>query len=178
MPGPKPRPDELKALEGEPNKDRYNPSRPKPPVSRPTYPAFLSGQAKAEWRRICPELEALGLLSQVDRAALAAYCQAFGRWAQAEKKLAELGKMSPDQMAFLYKTTNGNLIINPLLSVANKAAEQMHKFLAEFGMTPASRQRLSVDPPEQEEDPMEKVLREAEETASKAAGKQSHEGSR
>jgi len=157
MAGRKPRPTAIKILEGEPNKDRINLNEPKPRLSIPTCPAHLSGAARYEWRRIVPELEALGLLTQVDRAALAGYCQAYGRWVIAERKLSELSSMSPDRMAFLYKTTNGNLIINPLLSVANKAMEQMHKFLIEFGMTPSSRCRISVAAGESE-DAMDRIL--------------------
>jgi len=158
--GRTPRPDEIKKLMGEPNKDRFNPNGPKPKPSRPTCPAHLSGSAKQEWKRIVPELETLNLLTQIDRAALAAYCEAYGRWVTAEKKLAELGKMSPQQMAYLYKTTNGNLIINPLLSVCNTAMAQMKSFLTEFGMTPASRTRISVAPSSKETDPMEALFNE------------------
>ncbi len=35
--------------------------------------------------------------------------------------------------------------MNPYVGTANKALELMHKFSVEFGMTPASRTRLSVD---------------------------------
>lgn len=157
MVGRKSRPTALKILEGEPNKDRINLREPKPKLGRPTCPMHLNGAARYEWRRIVPELEALGLLTQIDRAALAAYCQAYGRWVIAERKLNELSSMSADKMALLYKTTNGNLIINPLLSVANKAMEHMHKFLTEFGMTPASRSRITVNP-SGSEDPLDKLL--------------------
>ena len=34
-------------------------------------------------------LDEIGLLTQVDRAVLAAYCQAHGRWVEAGRKLAE-----------------------------------------------------------------------------------------
>lgn len=157
MAGRKPRPTAIKILEGEPNKDRINLREPKPKLGRPTCPAHLSGAARYEWRRIVPELEALGLLTQIDRAALAAYCQAYGRWVIAERKLSQLSSMSADKMAYLYKTTNGNLIINPLLSVANKAMEHMHKFLVEFGMTPSSRSRITVAATDTE-DAMDKLL--------------------
>lgn len=43
----------------------------------------------AEWKRIAEALNRIGLLTQVDRAALAAYCQAYGRWMEAERKLTE-----------------------------------------------------------------------------------------
>jgi phage terminase small subunit len=34
-------------------------------------------------------MHVLGMISHLDRAALAAYCQAYGRWAEAERKLKE-----------------------------------------------------------------------------------------
>jgi phage terminase small subunit len=37
------------------------------------------------------ELGAVGLVSKVDRAAIAAYCEAYGRWAEAASKLHERG---------------------------------------------------------------------------------------
>jgi P27 family predicted phage terminase small subunit len=61
-------------------------------------------------------------------------------------------------MKYLYKTTNGNLIISPLLSVSNKAMEQMHKFLTEFGMTPASRSRIIVDKSNQIDDALSEFV--------------------
>ncbi len=35
--------------------------------------------SKAEWKRLAQEMHRLGIISQLDRAALAAYCQAYGR---------------------------------------------------------------------------------------------------
>ncbi len=82
------------------------------------------------------ELLALGVLTTVDRAALAAYCVAYARWAEAEKQVEKLGT--------IVKTANGNLIQNPYLAVANRAMEQMTRLASEFGMTPSSRSRVQV----------------------------------
>jgi len=51
-------------------------------------------------------------------------------------------------------TSNGNAVIEPLLSVRKQAMEQMYKFLSEFGMTPASRSRIVVDKRAGLDDPM------------------------
>lgn len=158
MPGRKPKPTKLKILDGEPNKNRINPDEPQPKSEIPSCPAHLSTPAKTEWKRIVVELGPLGLLTKIDRAELAAYCDAYGQWVLAKRKLNELASMSPDKLAFLYKTTNGNLIINPLLSVANKAREDMHKFLVEFGMTPASRSRISASPSLDGQDDLDRLL--------------------
>lgn len=158
--GRKSKPTALKELEGNPGKRSLNKAEPKPKTDMPSCPRHLNKLARAEWHRITPQLEKLGLLSQIDRAALAAYCQAYGRWVEVERKLKELSTMSVDKMPYLYKTMNGNLIINPLLSIANKCMEQMHKFLIEFGMTPAARTRISTTP-YQKEDPLDELLNTA-----------------
>lgn len=142
--GRKPKPLELKQLEGDIHKARWNLNAPKPKKNRPPCPRIIKGHAKQEWNRIVPELEALGLLTNIDMAALVAYCKAWERAYIAELKIEELSNMSPSQIAYLHKTTNGNLIINPLLSVANKAYDQMKSFITEFGMTPASRTRINL----------------------------------
>lgn len=93
----------------------------------------------------------LGLLAATDRAALAAYCLAYGRWVEAETKIAEEGVVT--------KTVDGNSIQNPYLSIANKAFEQMTKLLSEFGMTPTSRTRIHVAAPTNV-DPFEAMFHE------------------
>jgi len=157
MSGPPPKPTKLKQLEGNPSKRPLKDSEPNPASTIPTCPMFIKGAARREWTRITKELYVLGLLTKIDRSALAGYCQAYGRWYEAEQQINDLGKLSKGKLKFLYKTTNGNLVMNPLLSVANKAMEQMHKFLVEFGMTPASRTRISVSASESE-DPLDKLL--------------------
>lgn len=118
-------------------------------ASKTTMPKFLNRHAKAEWKRITPELEAAGLLTKIDRSSLAAYCQAYGRWVDTENKIQAIISKAEEQgkdstNAYLLTTAQGNIIISPLLSVANRCLEQMHTFLCEFGMTPASRSRISA----------------------------------
>jgi P27 family predicted phage terminase small subunit len=78
----------------------------------------------------------MGVLTLVDRAALAAYCQAYGRWVEAEEKLKET--------PVLLKTPSGYVQQSPWLSVANKQLELMGRYMAELGMTPASRSRVTT----------------------------------
>jgi len=157
------KPTQLKKLEGNPGKRPLNQFEPQPEMEKPSCPAFLSYEAQVEWKRIVPKLMALGLISRIDRAALAAYCQAYGRWAKAEKALKAIEEKFEGAMninaggGMCYMTANGNWVMHPLVSVANKALEQMHKFLVEFGMTPASRTRIIVNPSESE-DEMDKIL--------------------
>ena len=76
----------------------------------------------------------MGVLALVDRAVLAAYCRAYGRWVEAEDKLK-------DTPLFL-KTPSGYVQQSPWLSVANKQMELMGRYMAELGLTPASRSRV------------------------------------
>lgn len=158
-----PKPTALKILQGEPNKNRINFNEPQP-TGKTTAPKFLNKHALNEWKRITPELERLGLFTKIDRASLAAYCQVYGRWVETENKINELidkaAKTGGDASnAYLLKTQAGNVIISPLLSVANRCLEQMKAFLIEFGMTPVSRSRINLAPKE-EKDPLEELLNE------------------
>jgi len=59
----------------------------------------------------------------------------------------------------MIKTTNGNAIQNPLVGTANKAAADMVRYAAEFGMTPSARSRITAAPPgDQEADPTAKYF--------------------
>ena len=49
-----------------------------------------------------------------------------------------------DEFGIVVKTPSGYLQQSPYLSIANKAMEQMTRLLVEFGMSPASRSRVSA----------------------------------
>ena len=72
MKGRKPLPTHLKLVRGT-RKSRLNRAEAKPSAGRPTPPAHLSDEARAEWRRVAPDLHRAGLLSIIDRTILAAY---------------------------------------------------------------------------------------------------------
>lgn len=83
--GPLPKPAALKALEGNPGKRALDLSAGvNPRVEVPSAPRHLGKEARKEWARITPVLEELGLISGLDRAALALYCQAVGRLSELE----------------------------------------------------------------------------------------------
>ena len=56
----------------------------------------------------------MGVLTPIDRAALAAYCQAYGRWVEAEEKLEETPA--------LFKTPSGYVQQSPWLAHRRQAA--------------------------------------------------------
>ena len=77
MRGRRPKPTRLKVLTGNPGKRPLNPDEPKPERAIPECPAELGPVARREWDRLGKELASLGLLTNLDRAALAAYCGAY-----------------------------------------------------------------------------------------------------
>ena len=138
--GPKPIPTKLKLARGSRRVGDLNNrgNEPQPEPKPPTCPTHLTEAAKQEWRRIAPQLERLGLLTRLDRVALAAYCQAWGDWIEARRAIKLSGTV--------VKAPDGGLMLNPYLKVSNTAAKQMHEFLVEFGMSPSSRTRVTATP--------------------------------
>ena len=115
----------------------------------------MRGPNGAAWQAGCTRL---GILTGVDRAALAAYCQAWGRWRQAERALAAMAALDPVTGALMIKTKEGNAIQNPLVGVANKAMADMVRYAAEFGMTPSARTRVQAAAGGQADDPASKYF--------------------
>ncbi len=139
MRGRKPKPTALKLVDGNPGKRPIRGAEPKPPTALPTCPAHLSPTAKTEWRRLARILNEIGLLTQIDRTVLAAYCQAYGRWVGAERRLAE----TPP----LLKTPAGYVQVSPWITISNKQVELMTRLMAELGLTPSARSRLAIQLP-------------------------------
>ena len=142
MAGRPKQPTKLKILKGTAQKCRMNPHEAEPDPAIPLPPEHLTPYALEEWGRMCEVLYVLGLVSEIDRAVLAGYCQAYGRWRKAEEDLAATNTL-------IIKTKDGNVIQNPLLGVANTALKLMHKCAVEFGMTPSARSKVTATPPQQ-----------------------------
>lgn len=134
VPGRKPVPTTLKEMRGNPGHRPINTEEPRPTQEVPLCPDHLDAEAKTEWEWIAPHLLACGVLTVIDKAGLAAYCQSYSRWARAERMLAQSGEV--------LKRPDGRLYPNPYLAVAKAAIHKMHALLHEFGMTPAARTRI------------------------------------
>lgn len=136
MAGRRPTPTHLKILAGNPGKRPLPKEEPKPEIVAPDPPEWLEGEALREWDRIVPELLKLKLISELDRTGVVAYCVAYDRYVSANMDIRTLGS--------IIITTNGNIIQNPAVGIANTSVDIMRKFLIEFGMTPASRTKVST----------------------------------
>lgn len=101
---------------------------------RPKNLDWLPPEAQAEWRRMAPDLAKLGLLTVLDRTALAAYCQAYASWKEAVEVLNTKGKT--------YVTPQGVMRQRPEVAMARDASRLMLAYAAEFGMTPSARANM------------------------------------
>jgi P27 family predicted phage terminase small subunit len=144
MRGPKPTPTALRILCGNPGRRPLNAREPKAAPATLTPPAWLKGVAVAEWQRIAPILHHLGILTEVDDIALAAYCQTYARWRDSDAKIDEFGPV--------IKGKGGFPMISPFFTVSLRSLAQMRAFLIEFGMTPSARSRVRT-PTEDPDDP-------------------------
>jgi P27 family predicted phage terminase small subunit len=138
MRGRRPKPTRLKVLTGNPGKRPLNNAEPRPEAAIPDCPDELGETARREWNRLVGELASLKLLTNFDRAALAAYCGAYALWAEATEAIQKYGVM--------IKSPSGFPVQSPYVSIANRQAEIMMRIASEFGFTPASRSRISTPP--------------------------------
>ena len=131
--GTKPVPTTLKVLKGG-RKDRINALEPVPEPGIPDVPEHLEGAALGEWHRLVPMLSGMGVLTKADGAALASYCEAFGRWLLALEAIKEHG--------VLVETAGGNYRANPACGIAATCEAAMLRVLGTFGLTPSDRSRV------------------------------------
>jgi P27 family predicted phage terminase small subunit len=105
-------------------------------IERPAMPRSLPEEAKAEWHRVVPVLEEIGLLATIDRAVLIRYCTAWADWCELARLLERSGK--------LIKGQKGNLVRNPLWLMKRDAEQAIAELARQLGLTPAARLRAGV----------------------------------
>ncbi len=105
MAGRKPKPTALKKLEGNPGKRKLNTKEPVPEKGMPDCPKWLLPEAREEWKRLCQKLSEMGVLTEIDMAAFAAYCQSYARWKETpsarSRIMAAAGVGKDDEMEAL-----------------------------------------------------------------------------
>ena len=151
--GRRPKPTLVKLVTGNPGRRPLNAREPKPEPAIPSCPEELPEAAKREWRRVAAELHTLGLLTRLDRAALAGYCEAWAQWLDAVAAVQRSGT--------IVKAPSGYPIQNPHLAIANAAFARLRAMLVEFGMSPAARSRVAATPQGggDDQDPAERFFR-------------------
>lgn len=83
-------------------------------------------EARAEWRRIAPELWRSGRLTVYDVCALALYVNAVAEWRLAEARVREMGRV--------LRTPSGRSYPNPYVEMAVASLECARMMAREFGI--------------------------------------------
>jgi P27 family predicted phage terminase small subunit len=148
MRGRKPKPTTLRLLQGN---ARQKPlaATPQPPATLLECPSHLHGEARKKWKILAPQLYELGLLTELDHAALEMLCWSWSVLIKAGERLAAEGLTVVDR--------NGVTRVSPWVKIECEAQKQLRALCAEFGMTPSSRSRVHAVPPPSP-DPFEELL--------------------
>lgn len=134
--GRKPKPTNIKKLEGNPGKRKLNENEPIYTSDVPDCPDWMLDNAKAEWRRMYPQLSHSGVLTSVDYAVFSVYCQSWARWVEAEEFVSKYGQV--------YKNDKGVWKEVPQVNMSLKYGAQMMRAAVELGITPSSRARITT----------------------------------
>ncbi len=163
--GRRPKPHGMKVLEGDTGKrskaykERFENEKVVEgefPVNDP--PSWLTAKAREEWIRLAGPLVKADVLKITDLAMFASYCQAYGEKAELEEALV---KNNPGGGGLLCEDKDGKLMLNPLVKYMQARNQELFKLSGEFGLTPATRARLSAlssAASMKEEDPMDALL--------------------
>ncbi|AQZ96565.1 phage terminase small subunit P27 family [Halopseudomonas phragmitis] len=111
------------------------------PVEVPAPPDWLDDDACAEWERVGPDLVLLGLVTRLDRQALAQYCEAvsdYRRWTLKIQRLNDELEGRGDVMT--YRTGAKDLSI--WRKLRNDAERRADAAGAKFGFSPLARRNL------------------------------------
>lgn len=148
--GPVGKPPELKALEGGRAHRPLNlDAMFRPEVGAPTLPKDISREGRKAWRRLVPELLRYNLLSKVDADALEELCETIGLLKVLRRSINKrqdllIAEGKDPAAAIEGSTPNGMIVQSVTYQAMNREREKLRSMLAEFGLTPAQRARVST----------------------------------
>lgn len=136
--GRKPKPVEVRRLEGNPRKH---------PMPEPLHvggrligelepPEDLPEDGRKVWEQIVPRLAEVGIVDKVDTFALEAMCTQWARAKQASRIIADQGHVTLG--------STGQLVEHPALQTERTAYQQFLRFAEHFALTPVARTRLGL----------------------------------
>ena len=138
----------MKVLKGTERPCRVNKQEPKLPIERSMVPAWLSERAKEAYRELSDVLVGMQVLTKADRMALEMLCDAYAQYRDAQEFVRENG------MTYETSTEAGTMHrAFPQVAIASDAYKRIRSMMTEFGLTPASRGKVSAQG-EQKEDPL------------------------
>ncbi len=134
--GPKPKPTQLRVLEGNPGRLPINHNEPKP-TGVPECPAYLCEDAKTKWDDIMSSVPP-GMFTLADSPLVEAFCEAWATHKQATEAL----RASMDLLGNNLVTDDKPSVY---LKIRNDAAKTMATLSTRLGLSPADRTGIKVD---------------------------------
>lgn len=165
--GRPPKPAALHVINGNPSRlpdlEGRIAREPKPEAKVPECPEWLKRDpvAFAEWNRVVPQLENIGLLTAVDGAALEGYCKSYSRWVAAEVQMDAAGSViyKPGKKGKNGEPPDSNYLAPlPQVAVAQKYLQICKSFISEFGLSPSARARMAIPGDSASEDELEAII--------------------
>lgn len=150
MPGPPPTPTDILKLHGSDLPDRKGKrgrrGEPKPEKKAPACPRRLSKEERAVWKETVPLLqsESYNVLTVVDGALLEMYC----RLVVEERELSVF--LNDNDLTVEIETKGGGTYqqLRPEATERKERRATIRQIQMQFGMSPASRTRIQVEPDE------------------------------
>jgi P27 family predicted phage terminase small subunit len=151
--GPKALPTQMKVLKGTAQPCRVNKKEPKLAVERSMVPKWLSKRAQEAYIDLSDILVGMQVLTKADRTALEMLCDAYAEYRQAREYIEQHG------MSYEVNTKDGSVLhkVYPQVAIGSDAYKRVRSMMTEFGLTPASRGKVSAQG-EQADDPMQGIL--------------------
>lgn len=134
MKGRRPKPNELKRLEGNPGR-RPIADDAAQPTGRPSKPDYVQGYAAEVWHRLVGSMPEK-VYTGADQELIAAYCVAADLHRQSVANVNAMGAVVLND--------DGNQVTNPHLRVLNSQATKMASIGSRLGLDPAARASLRV----------------------------------
>ncbi len=144
----------LKVLEGTARKDRTNPRAPKPKIVEgfPPAPADLTKSEKQGWKMLADVVKPLRVVTPADMVAFRQMAISLAMIDQARRELKKAG----GETSYSVFTESGEVIRSrPQVETIAKFQKILGSQLADFGLTPADREKVSALNGDQEKDPLD-----------------------
>ncbi|MBO9437325.1 phage terminase small subunit P27 family [Sulfitobacter sp. R18_2] len=145
--GRKPIPDKLKLVKGTARADRMNPEAPAANPGVANAPEWLSDRASELFAQLSATLLGMGIASPDDQAALAMLASRLEEVELMTAVIEDGGRV------YEQKDEEGNVRMiraRPEVGMRNEAMRHAQSLLAEFGLTPAARSKVSAGKPADE----------------------------
>jgi P27 family predicted phage terminase small subunit len=141
--GRKPLPARLRLISGNAS-HRPIKNEPKPQNKKPRAPKWLIGEGKTAFKRICRELDEMGLLTTADVDIISCLALTIGDLIACQMKFRETGS------EILIPGRADTAVLNPTLRLQNRLIATISKLAGQLALSPESRSRIDFPEPEEQ----------------------------